>query len=83
MNKALRYEIGPIRPPNEAYSLLVRFTRNCPWNQCEFCSIYKGKRFEKRKLEEIKRDIDTIKQIHDDILSLSWKKGSGGRSLMA
>jgi radical SAM superfamily enzyme YgiQ (UPF0313 family) len=79
MNKALRYEIGPIRPPNEAYSLLVRFTRNCPWNQCEFCSIYKGKRFEKRNLEEIKRDIDTIKQIHDDILSLSWKKGSGGK----
>jgi len=79
MNKALRYEIGPIRPPNEAYSLLVRFTRNCPWNQCEFCSIYKGKRFEKRKLEEIKMDINTIRQINDDILSLSWKKGSGGK----
>ncbi len=35
--KDLQFEQGPIRPPNEAQSLLLRFTRNCPWNQCEFC----------------------------------------------
>jgi radical SAM superfamily enzyme YgiQ (UPF0313 family) len=74
----LRYEIGPIRPPNEAYSLLLRFTRNCPWNQCAFCHVYKRRRFEKRDLEEIKKDIDIVKAIHDDILNLSLKKGFGG-----
>ena len=79
MSKAFRYEIGPIRPPNEAYSLLLRFTRNCPWNQCAFCCLYKGRRFEKRKPEEIKRDIDTVKAIHDDIASLSRKMGFGGK----
>jgi len=79
MSSSLRYEIGPIRPPNEAYSLLVRFTRNCPWNQCAFCHTYKGKRFEKRSLDEIKRDIDTIKAIYDDITALSWKAGDGGK----
>ena len=31
------YEQGVIRPPSEADSLLVRVTRNCPWNQCVFC----------------------------------------------
>ena len=77
--RPLRYEIGPIRPPNEAYSLLVRFTRNCSWNKCIFCQLYKGKRFEKRPLEEIKSDIDTIKAIHDDIRELSRRKGFGGK----
>jgi len=77
-NRALRYEIGPIRPPNEAYSLLVRFTRNCSWNQCAFCHIYKERKFEKRSFDEIKRDIDTIKEIADDIKQISWEKGYGG-----
>ncbi len=79
MSRALRYEIGPIRPPNEAYSLLVRFTRNCPWNRCAFCHTYAGRRFEKRSLEEITRDIDTIKAIADDVAALSWSRGEGGR----
>ena len=79
MGNTLRYEIGPIRPPSEAYSLLLRFTRNCPWNQCAFCYLYKGRRFEKRTIEDIKRDIDTIKRIYDDITSLSLKKGFGGK----
>ncbi len=78
-SNTLRYEIGPIRPPNEAYNLLLRFTRNCPWNRCAFCHVYKGRRFEKRTLEEIKRDIDTIRAIHDDIVDLSWEKGAGGK----
>ena len=77
--RPLRYEIGPIRPPNEAYSLLIRFTRNCTWNKCLFCQTYKGKRFEKRTLEDIKSDIDTIKAIRDDIKELSWEKGFGGK----
>lgn len=79
MSNALRYEIGPIRPPNEAYSLLVRFTRNCPWNRCLFCHTYKGRKFNKRPVDEIKRDIDTIKRIQDDISALSWRLGFAGK----
>jgi radical SAM superfamily enzyme YgiQ (UPF0313 family) len=52
------YEQGVIRPPSEASSLLVRVTRNCPWNQCVFCPAYKGVKFSKRTVEEIKKDID-------------------------
>ncbi len=78
-NKSLRYEIGPIRPPNEAYSLLIRFTRNCSWNRCAFCHIYKERKFEKRKLEDIIADIDTVKAICDDIERTSLEKGYGGR----
>ena len=76
---SLRFEIGPIRPPSEAYSLLVRFTRNCPWNKCEFCHIYKGRKFEKRPLAEIKRDIDTVKKIQDEAVALSFEQGHAGK----
>jgi len=75
----LRYDIGPIRPPNEAYSLLIRFTRNCTWNRCAFCHLYKGRKFEKRRLEDIKKDIDTVKAICDNIEEISLEKGYGGR----
>ncbi|MDM8522791.1 radical SAM protein [Desulfococcaceae bacterium HSG8] len=54
------FEQGPIRPPNEAYSLLIRLTRNCPWNRCAFCPVYKGKKFSLRPLEHLKQDIDTV-----------------------
>jgi radical SAM superfamily enzyme YgiQ (UPF0313 family) len=79
MPESFRYEIGPIRPPNEAYSLLVRFTRNCPWNKCEFCHVYKGKKFGRRTLEEIKADIDTIKRIRDEVVAVSFGRGEAGR----
>lgn len=62
----LTYEVGPIRPPSEAGSLLIRATRNCPWNKCEFCPTYKGLRFERRPLEDILEDIDKVAAIHGD-----------------
>ncbi|GAB6888784.1 radical SAM protein [Desulfothermus okinawensis JCM 13304] len=72
------FEQGPIRPPSEAYSLLLRFTRNCPWNKCEFCPVYKGARFSRRSLNEILRDIDAVRFILDDLREKSWKQGYGG-----
>jgi hypothetical protein len=55
-----QFEQGPIRPPSEAYSLLVRVTRNCPWNRCTFCPVYKGTRFSIRPVEHVNRDIDAV-----------------------
>ncbi|HEX2964552.1 MAG TPA: radical SAM protein [Syntrophorhabdaceae bacterium] len=54
------YEQGVIRPPSEAQSLLLRVTRNCPWNQCLFCPAYKGVKFSRRSVEEVKKDIDSM-----------------------
>jgi len=76
---AYSFELGPIRPPSEAYSLLIRATMNCPWNRCKFCHIYKGKRFQLRSVAEIKQDIKTAKAIQDEIKELSRKSGYGGR----
>ncbi len=73
------FEQGPIRPPSEARSLLIRPTRNCPWNKCAFCHTYKGTRFELRPVEEIKRDIDAVRALADEVGELSWKLGQGGK----
>ena len=52
------FELGPIRPPSEARSLLLRITRNCPWNKCTFCGLYKHEKFSIRPVDHVKLDID-------------------------
>lgn len=68
MNKKFNFEVGPIRPPSESESLLLRVTRNCPWNRCKFCPVYKQTKFSPRKVEEIKKDIDAIEYYKNIIL---------------
>ena len=72
------FEQGPIRPPSEAYSLLLRVTRNCPWNRCEFCQTYKKEKFSLRSVEEIKKDIDVVQEVVSELKNLSWRYGWGG-----
>jgi radical SAM superfamily enzyme YgiQ (UPF0313 family) len=60
------FEQGPIRPPSEARSLLVRVSRNCPWNRCVFCPAYKGHKFELRSVDEVLKDLDGLKEYHGD-----------------
>jgi radical SAM superfamily enzyme YgiQ (UPF0313 family) len=75
------FELGPIRPPSEAYSLLIRATRNCPWNRCQFCPIYKGHKFELRSVEEIIKDIEAVKAISEGLKEIAWKTGYGNKVL--
>ncbi len=51
------FELGPIRPPDEANSLLIRTTRGCPWNRCQYCTLFKGMRFSIRTVDDIIKDI--------------------------
>lgn len=75
---AVFFEQGPIRPPSEAESLLLRFTRNCPWNKCQFCSTYSGEKFSRRSLEEIKSDVDSVSMIISRVKERSFQLGHGG-----
>ena len=77
--KQLSFEQGLIRPPSEARSLLLRVTRNCSWNKCQFCSVYKGTKFERRSVAQVKVDIDTVKEIISTVKSLSWRMGFSGQ----
>jgi hypothetical protein len=77
-NNELNFEQGPIRPPNEARSLLLRITRNCPWNRCLFCPVYKKRKFSLRTIDEIKQDIQIARDMADDIKALSKRLGHKG-----
>ena len=70
------FEQGPIRPPSEADSLLIRVTRNCPWNRCRFCPVYKGRRFALRPVAHVLEDIDRVQRY---VAAIKASVGEGGR----
>jgi len=52
-----------IRPPVEAYSVLIAVTGGCNWNKCRFCGTYKGiygttQDYAIRPIEDVLNDID-------------------------
>ena len=69
------FEQGPIRPPSEAYSLLIRITRNCPWNRCTFCPVYKQTRFSLRPPAHVKKDIDAVAQFLEELQAAAGDEG--------
>ena len=71
------FELGPIRPPSEAHSLLIRATRNCPWNRCVFCPVYKGAKFQLRPVEEIIKDIKAVEAISEGIKEIAGEMSYG------
>ncbi len=73
------FEQGPIRPPSEAKSLLIRLTRGCPWNKCAFCPTYRNTKFSIRTVEEVKDDIRTAAAAAEKIHALSRDCGEGGQ----
>ncbi|MGD9345196.1 MAG: radical SAM protein [Candidatus Aminicenantes bacterium] len=62
--EANSYDFPPFRPPNEANSALIRITRGCPWNRCEFCAMYKQLKFQSKPLKEVKEDVERARQIY-------------------
>jgi len=62
-NATAAYDYPPFRPPNEGNSALIRITQGCPWNRCEFCSMYKSIRFKVKPLEVIKKEVQTARNI--------------------
>jgi len=75
------FEQGPIRPPSESGSLLIRVTRNCPWNRCTFCGLYKGEAFSQRPVAHVLRDIDSVRRFVDLLTSRQGdaEVGAGGK----
>lgn len=79
-NERYHFETGVYRPPSEggSNSLLVRLTRNCPWNRCTFCGMYKSEKFQVRTVAEIKQDVDAMAALRDDLIALSRPYAANG-----
>ncbi|MGB9499813.1 MAG: radical SAM protein [Dissulfuribacterales bacterium] len=73
------FEQGPIRPPSEASSLLIRITRNCPWNRCTFCPVYKNEKFSLRPTAHVIRDIDAVSAHINALQKMSGQNGQISR----
>jgi hypothetical protein len=54
-------------------------TRNCPWNRCAFCPVYKGAAFSVRPVEHVKRDIDVVSRYLNEIRELADTSGRTSR----
>ncbi|HBF42646.1 MAG TPA: radical SAM protein [Desulfobacteraceae bacterium] len=53
----MHYEGNCIRPPSEAFSILLQVTVGCSHNKCTFCGTYKDKRFQIKDDKTILSDI--------------------------
>jgi radical SAM superfamily enzyme YgiQ (UPF0313 family) len=60
------YEGLIIRPPSEAYSLLLQVTTGCSHNKCTFCGTYRQKKLKIKPLEQIKKDLHEASS-YDDV----------------
>lgn len=69
------FEQGVIRPPSEAGSLLIRVSRNCPWNRCTFCSVYDDSKFSIRPVDQVIKDIDLIHKYVETLRELADSAG--------
>lgn len=56
-SEGMHYEGNCIRPPSEAYSILLQVTLGCSHNKCTFCGAYKDKRFTIKDNDIILSDI--------------------------
>ena len=56
-DEGMHYEGTCIRPPSEAYSILLQVTVGCSHNKCTFCGTYKDKRFGIKDEKTILSDI--------------------------
>ena len=56
-SEGMSYEGSIIRPPSEAFSILLQVTLGCSHNKCTFCGTYKDKRFAIKDDQRIRADI--------------------------
>ena len=47
-----------IRPPSEAFSIILQVTTGCSHNRCTFCGAYRNKPFAIKSMARIEQDLD-------------------------
>ena len=52
------YQGDIIRPPSEAFSLILQVTLGCSHNRCTFCGAYRDRSFQIKPFERIEQDLE-------------------------
>lgn len=60
------YSFPLYRPPAEANNIIIQATYGCSHNNCTFCSMYKSKKYQVRKIEDIFKEIDILANMYPD-----------------
>ncbi|MTI70914.1 MAG: radical SAM protein [Firmicutes bacterium] len=72
----MEYESPLYRPPSESNSLILQITIGCSHNKCTFCSMYKGKKFRIKSLDEIKNDIRIARKTYSNVKRIFLADGN-------
>jgi len=59
-----QYEPPLFRPPSEARSLIFQVTYGCSTDSCTFCRMYKGKKFRKRREQEVMEEFEEAARVY-------------------
>ena len=60
------YDLPLYRPPAEGDNLIIQATLGCSFNQCSFCSMYRGKKYTERTLQSVFSDIHQAARVWPD-----------------
>lgn len=72
---------GPIvRPPTDAYSVMLEVTVGCTHDQCKFCNFYKGYPFRVAPLSQIETDLKEAASINPHARDV-WATGGNPYAL--
>jgi len=55
---AVDYQGDIIRPPSEAFSIILQVTTGCSHNRCTFCGAYRDRTFQIKPAERIEQDLE-------------------------
>lgn len=66
----MTYEGKIYRPWMEANSLLIQVTIGCSNNNCTFCDMFTDKKFRRRNIEDIYKDIEDARKVYPSVKSI-------------
>lgn len=64
------YGTVPILPPDQYRSLVLQVTRGCPFNDCTFCSFYRGSAFHVLSPDEFQNHLESVRAFFGESLRL-------------
>lgn len=62
----MQFTEQPMRPPQEARSLLPQATQGCTYNDCHFCHVSRGHPFMAVTPDQLEREILALKPFFSD-----------------